>query len=94
MLTKAAVQPRLGLGHRNDAASKPGAAQLFGQMEDVEKKQPVRGMAEEAAQNFATAVIADEDVQGRVVAWTKPGSVVRRQPSTDHRVRQRIAGFR
>ena len=55
---------------------------------------PLMFSSEEAAQSLAAAVVANEDLQGRVVAWAKPGSVVRRQPSTDHRVRRRIAGFR
>ena len=88
------MQPRLGLGHRNDAASKPGFAQLFGQIEDVEKEQTIRGVPEEAAKNLAAAVVANENVQDRIVARAKSISVVSRQPLTDHRIRSRLAALR
>jgi pimeloyl-ACP methyl ester carboxylesterase len=85
--------PSLGFGEGYDAPAVPRAAKPLRQKEQVEKEQSIGGMPEETAQDLAAAVVANEDVQGRIVARAKLGSIVGRQPAADHRLRLWLAGF-
>lgn len=86
----AAAPTRLVLGKRDDPAAKTGAAQMLREGNQIEKEQAQRAVAEEAAEDFAAIVVADDNIEGLRVNSPEHGLVERGEPVRNRRLRARV----
>src|SRR6516162_2149630 len=87
----AAAAPPLVLGKSDDPAADPAAAQTFRHVDEIEKEQAERAVAEQTPDDLAGLGITDENVERLRVDTPEHGLVELRKTAGDDRLCLRIA---